>query len=314
MLIVGFKQIGKTYLANKYKENVIELTYDNKLEDENQNIIKYLEDIKLNLSKYEIVLITYNSNVIKCLDALNIEYAMAYKYIDMNLLSKEDKEIYAIFVSKNCPKIIIQPDSYLENILENSYDFITVSGQKEEMQEETQLEPASKQPLTLKDLVTQDIEITENDIRGLKSIQNKLKAGMLIQAKANLNRILKLTTILDKLYDELLTRIDTDLQNADTASLMYTTDYISKALHENNQFIMTLMNNEKIQNFFVVDNSNIVNINNSSITDKDKREKIRKVVEIVLDNLDMFEQGQFAELKNPNIIDVSEDNNADSQT
>ena len=312
MLIVGFKQIGKTYLANKYKENVIELTYDNKSEDENQNIIKYLEDIKSNLSKYEIVLITYNSNVIKCLDALNIEYAMAYKYIDMNLLSKEDKEIYAIFVSKNCPKIIIQPDSYLENILENSYDFITVSEQKEVIQEETQLEPASKQPLTLKDLVTQDIEITENDIRGLKSIQNKLKAGMLIQAKANLNRILKLTTILDKLYDELLTRIDTDLQNADTASLMYTTDYISKALHENNQFIMTLMNNEKIQNFFVVDNSNIVNINNSSITDKDKREKIRKVVEIVLDNLDMFEQGQFAELKNPNIIDVSEDNNADS--
>ena len=51
---------------------------------------------------------------------------------------------------------------------------------------------------------------------------------------------------------------------------------------------------------------------NGSITDKDKREKIRKVVEIVLDNLDMFEQGQFAELKNPNIIDVSEDNNADS--
>ena len=209
MLIVGFKQIGKTYLANKYKENVIELTYDNKSEDENQNIIKYLEDIKSNLSKYEIVLITYNSNVIKCLDALNIEYAMAYKYIDMNLLSKEDKEIYAIFVSKNCPKIIIQPDSYLENILENSYDFITVSEQKEVIQEETQLEPASKQPLTLKDLVTQDIEITENDIRGLKSIQNKLKAGMLIQAKANLNRILKLTTILDKLYDELLTRIDT---------------------------------------------------------------------------------------------------------
>ena len=157
-----------------------------------------------------------------------------------------------------------------------------------------------------------DIEITEADVRDLKATQNKLKVGMLLQAKNSLNRILKLSNVLDKLYDELLNRIDNNLENTDTASLMYTTDYISKALHDTNQFIVNLISNEKIQNFFIIDNSNIVNINdNNSVQDLDKRERIRKAVSIVLNNLDAFEQGNYQDLKDPNaiIIDNKENNN-----
>ena len=50
------------------------------------------------------------------------------------------------------------------------------------------------------------------------------------RAKNSLNRVLKLSNTLDKLYDKLLERIDNGLDTTDTASLMYTTEYIAKAL------------------------------------------------------------------------------------
>ena len=156
--------------------------------------------------------------------------------------------------------------------------------------------------LTMQDLLKEDTIISETDVRNLKVVENKLKIGMILQAKTSLNRILKLSTVLDKLYDELIDRIDTDLSNTDTASLMYTADYISKALNDNNQFILNLINNDKIKNFFIIDNSNIINVSDNSI-DISKRDRIRRAVEIVLDNIDKFETGNLNNLKDPNIIE-----------
>ena len=121
---------------------------------------------------------------------------------------------------------------------------------------------------------------------------------------------MKLSNTLDRLYDSLLDRIDNGLATTDTASLMYTTEYIAKALNDTNQFIVSLINNEKIQNFFIIDNSTIINTNNSKLN-PDEREKIRKAVDIVMNNLDYFSNGQYDQLVNPNVIEVSgDDNNA----
>lgn len=314
MLLIGYKQIGKTYLAEKYKDKVVELNPDTFLQDKLNWPINYIEAIKSNLLQYVIVIIPYKIEIIKCLTALHIQYSLAYPKLDISTINEEDKNEYLFFYQASDEKFIIE-NSNLEKVLQPKFEWITIEEKKEVVEvkkpeEITDLveNNMSKDKLTLEHLVKEDPEITEADVRDLKSVQNKLKVGMLLQAKSSLSRVLKLSNVLDKLYDSLLDRIDEGLETTDTASLMYTTEYISKALHDTNQFIISLMSNDKIQNFFVIDNSSVVNINNDNMMDKDKRERIRKAVGIVMDNIDMFEQGNFENLKNPNVIDISEEN------
>ena len=68
---------------------------------------------------------------------------------------------------------------------------------------------------------------------------------------------------------------------------------------------MSLINNEKIQNFFVIDNSTVINNISDDRVSIDSRERVRKAAEIVLDNIDYFASGKFDSLKNPNAIDVT---------
>lgn len=307
MLIMGFGKIGKTEFANKYKDKVKELTFDNYKNVQDQNtVILFIQDIKKYLNEYEIVIIPFLNQLKVCLDALKIKYVMAYPSIDCQEDYLEYWDDFKYFYEADTEKLELSRGQNLEQALSKLYSWI-------DLEEPKQLVvPENKNKLTLEQLIDDDIEITEADVRDLKATQNKLKVGMLLQAKNSLNRILKLSNVLDKLYDELLNRIDNNLENTDTASLMYTTDYISKALHDTNQFIVNLISNEKIQNFFIIDNSNIVNINdNNSVQDLDKRERIRKAVSIVLNNLDAFEQGNYQNLKDPNaiIIDNKENNN-----
>ena len=304
MLIIGFKGIGKTTIASKYSDKIIEIDPSTFRQDSNWPI-NYIESIKGAILNYEIVIIPYIEEVILCLDALNIEYTLVYpdetnkeKYLpfwnEFDIFNKSDKS-----------KIILEKDESIEQALSQIYDWIIIEEDKNGLVEsKNNLAdiPKNKNKLSLDQLLNEDLEITEADVRDLKATQNKLKVGMLLQAKNSLNRVLKLSNVLDRLYDKLIDRIDNSLDTTDTASLMYTTEYIAKALNETNQFIVSLISNEKIQNFFIIDNSSVINVNDDRI-DINSREKIRKAVEIVMDNIDYFEQGQYENMKNPNLIE-----------
>ena len=86
--------------------------------------------------------------------------------------------------------------------------------------------------------------------------------------------------------------------------IMATTQYISTSLKNTNDLIMTLITNEKVQNLFVIDNPSI-NITSNNANDIDSRSRIRKAVEIILNNYDAIENGDFINIKNPNNIDVT---------
>lgn len=300
MLIIGFKNIGTKEFSTKYP-NKVTLLDPNQYKKENWPIT-YIEKIKQECSIKDIVIIPYINEIILCLDALNIEYIACYPDIKYKEDYKESINEFEFFEKLKCDKLILEKNEDIESALKDEFDWI----EKEELPIEVKSEiPENKNKLTMEQLLDEDLEITEANVRELKATQNKLKVGMLLQAKNSLNRILKLSNTLDKLYDELLDRIDNDIKNTDTASLMYTTEYISKALNDTNQFITNLISNDKIQNFFVIDNS-IININhNDDPKDIDKRERIRKAVEIVLNNLDSFENGDFRNLKDPNVIEVT---------
>ena len=304
MLIIGFRGIGKTTIASKYSDKIIEIDPSTFRQDSNWPV-NYIENIKGAILNYEIVIIPYIEEVILCLDALNIEYTLVYP-------DETNKEKYLpfwnefdIFNKSNKSKIILEKDENIEQALSQIYDWIVIKDDKDGLVEsKSDLEgiPENKNKLSLDQLLNEDLEITEADVRDLKATQNKLKVGMLLQAKNSLNRVLKLSNVLDRLYDKLIDRIDNSLDTTDTASLMYTTEYIAKALNETNQFIVSLISNEKIQNFFIIDNSSVINVNDDRI-DINSREKIRKAVEIVMDNIDYFEQGQYENMKNPNLIE-----------
>lgn len=320
MLLVCFRKVGKTYLANKYKDRVNDLDSDKYISSDNTEDgwpINYIEAIKQSEINFDLTLIPYMTDVVLCLDALNIEYTLVYPNTELERY-KEFWKFYSVFEASTKPKIILQNDNYLEQGLASIFDWIKLEESDDSKQliisEDDSIAVSSSNKLTLDKLVDDNVQITESDIREFKATQNKLKIGLILQAKTSLNRILKMSTMLDKLYDELLDRVDNSLKTTDTASLMYTTEYISKALNETNQFIMSLVNNEKIQNFFIVDNSSVVNIGNDRV-DISKRERIRKAVEVVVDNLDYFASGEFDKIQNPNIIDVSEEkDNADKTT
>lgn len=305
MLIIGFKGIGKTTIASKYSDKIIEIDPSTFRQDSNWPV-NYIENIKGAILNYEIVIIPYIEEVILCLDALNIEYTLVYP-------DETNKEKYLpfwnefdIFNKSNKSKIILEKDETIEQALSQIYDWIIIEEDKNDLvksKNDLVNIPENKNKLSLDQLLNEDLEITEADVRDLKATQNKLKVGMLLQAKNSLNRVLKLSNVLDRLYDKLIDRIDNSLDTTDTASLMYTTEYIAKALNETNQFIVSLISNEKIQNFFIIDNSSVINVNDDRI-DINSREKIRKAVEIVMDNIDYFEQGQYENMKNPNLIEA----------
>lgn len=302
MLLIGFSKINKAGFANKYKDKVVEIDYNQYQEDWPIQVLEY---IKQCISKFEVVVLAYKTDIILCLDTLNIDYTLIYP----ETCESEDIDEYNWFNNSNKDKIILDENETIEKALSEKYDWINI----EEVVQEPNIVPVNKNKLSLSELLDENMEITEADVRDLKATQNKLKVGMLLQAKNSLNRVLKLSDILDKLYDKLLDRIENSLDTTDTASLMYTTEYISKALSDTNQFIVSMINNEKIQNFFIIDNSSVINVNDDSVLNINSREKVRKAVEVVLDNIDYFEQGDFQKMKDPNIIEGS-DLNADKST
>ena len=119
--------------------------------------------------------------------------------------------------------------------------------------------------------------------------------------------VLKFTNVLDKMYDELINRIDSSITTTDTASLLTLANNISKTLSDTNNFIASLINDKEMSNFFIIDNSNVININDSGMS-MDQREKIRKAVNIVMSNIDNLEQGNIDNLIDPNNIIEGETN------
>lgn len=344
MLIIVFSNISGTSLSEKYGDKVIKLDIDRD-KMSNDMLIDYIETIRESLANYEIVIIPYIQEIVLCLDTLAINYTVVYPTeMDKNTIGSnvDEYQIFKTLAIKN-DSIVLKVNETLEHGLKDKFDWININNENQccqdkqiEVENKEKIEdnsentdnkndevddkevtvieqkdkpqPLSNKKVTLQELIEQDIDITESDVREMKSITNKFKVAMILQAKSRLHTVLKLCGVLDKLYDELVDRIDLSLKTTDTASLMYTADYISKALSETNQFIMSLITNEKIQNFFIIDNSNIINITDNKV-DIDKREKIRKAAEIVLDNAEYFTNGQYDKVIDPNsVFDVTDNN------
>lgn len=321
MLLVKYKNLDAVEFANKYNDKVKLLT-PNKTDNASNWLIKFIEEVKKANSDNSIIITDYMKELILGFRALKLKYSIAYpQHISKAEYDENKLEYDALKLqAQEVETFVIKDGETIEKVLADKFDWISI--EEENVEEDISVVVADskpiiqeRKPLTFKELVeNDDIEITDADIRDMKVLTNKFKITMLLQAKSRLKTVLKLCDVLDKLYDELVNRIDVSLSTTDTSSLMYTADYIAKALSDTNQFIMPLINNEKLQNFFIIDNSSVINISDSRV-DINKREKIRKAAEIVLDNIDYFAEGNYSNIVNPNntIIEMENNNNKNGE-
>lgn len=319
MLIVKYTKLDLTSFIEKYNDNVVMMVPDK--DNKSDWLIRFIEDVKVRQKNVDIVIVPYFKELMLSLKALKMSYKIVYPYNisqEEYNLNKEECDAFNEVVSDDIAYAIENIEQF-ELMLSEVFNWIVLDNKEveenKEIENNKQLEVSqldlndSKSTITLKELIEDDVDITEADVRELKSLSNKFKVAMMLQAKSRLNTVLKLCSTLDKLYAELVKRIDVSLDTTDTSSLMYTADYISKALSETNQFIMSLITSEKLQNFFIIENSNIVSISDDRV-DINKREKIRKAAEIVIDNIDYFTSGQYENIVNPNVDAVVEVENS----
>ena len=153
MIVSAFAGVGKTTLAQMYKEDVIDLESGNFkwLDNEgtenlkgNKKIlnpkypINYLEAIKKANSQYKVVLISQHDVIRKCLDAVKLDYIVVYPEIGLkeefieryrlrdnndnfiNLISsKWENWISDLNLIQNHKKIVINKGQYLSDFVED---------------------------------------------------------------------------------------------------------------------------------------------------------------------------------------------------
>ena len=292
MILIGFNSDLLTKIQQKYPDNILIVNKDDFLQDNKKMNypVNLLEYIKTNMNLYDVIYILYSEDIIAFLRAIKIEFNFIYF----------DTDTVSTAIMHSDENKFILNDKFSLNEFFSQFSWYSFESINDKPTENLTIKDAHHMK-TLKDLIDDDSDLTDLDVIDLKKLQNKLKMGVLLQAKSMLSRVLKLTDILDKLYDELLNRIEDNITTTDTASLMYTTEYISKALSDTNQFIVSLVNNEKIQNFFIIDNSTVINTGNDTY-DIDKRERIRKAAEIILNNYDNLVENNLDKVIDPNSV------------
>lgn len=292
MILVGFNIDLFKDIQSRYPEKVIIMQRSET--GDSDSIIKFLEELKSNNNIYDIVYIQYFEKIMEFLQAVKLDFNFIYNELETvsDVISHSDISKFILNDNFTIEKFLSHFDWYKALVVEdNSQTELTVNTSN----------LSGHRVKTLQDLIDDESNLTDLDVADVKELQNKLKMGVLLQAKSMLKRVLQLTNILDKLYDELLLRIDNNITTTDTASLMNTTEFISKALSDTNQFIVSLVNNDKIQNFFIIDNSTVINTGNDTY-DIDRRERIRKAAEIILNNYDSLAENRLDEVIDPNSV------------
>lgn len=348
MIIIKFRYLQIEDFVNKYKDKVTYIdTSIMENQTKKEWLIQNIELIKDLMPKYEIIFVDLHTELISAFDLLKFRYGVIYPNVEENTLEKEQVANYKAckILAQKTEALVIQKNQTIEETLQDRFEFIKEELEKEKNEEEKkqteenrkkieelkqkQIEDRNKEEnkkkdkeevkeiakvkepvriLSLQDVMKDDISISEADMRAVKLMTNKFKVAMLLQAKERFKMVIKFCDVLNKLYGELTERLDSNLENTTTRDLMYTADYLAKALNDSNQFIMSIINNEKMQEFFTINEEAVSEVSVNPV-DINKRERIRKAAEIIIDNVDYFSKDQYQNIINPNetIINVEKE-------
>lgn len=125
------------------------------------------------------------------------------------------------------------------------------------------------------------------DINGEKLV-DKTKMFLVAQARNSLNRIIKLTTFMEKLEDSFInavsTRLDSEPENIAMISMAMET--ISECLKDANETVTQVIKDERLQNI-IINTTNIITPDGqcATIIDADSRDEVRNVAESLINML-----------------------------
>ena len=136
----------------------------------------------------------------------------------------------------------------------------------------------------------QQLAINEDTQLDINSdlLLDKTKLFLVMQARNSLNRIIKLTTFLEKLEDKFITavstRLDTDPDNVTMIAMSMET--ISKLLQDANNTVSQIVKDEKLQQV-IINTTNIITPdgNSATVIDASSRDEVRNVAASLLAQL-----------------------------
>lgn len=161
--------------------------------------------------------------------------------------------------------------------------------------------------------------IANNDINNvtpdtIDNTKNQLRIFLIAQATRELQRVVKLTDMLDKMQDKFEDKVDEFIDNnEDNAEMMVSAlpqfmDTIMKCLNRSTDIITKVTGNDKLINALYVDNSNNITNNNisqyvSDIEDPKSRLKIREAVNKIIACVNSSDDGSIDEDMMSKVID-----------
>jgi hypothetical protein len=152
-------------------------------------------------------------------------------------------------------------------------------------------------------------QLADNDPDALVNINGeqlvaRTKLFVVAQARNNLNRIIKLTTFLEKLEDKFIdavsNRLDNEPESISMISLAMET--ISKCLADANETVSQVLKDERLQNI-VINTTNIITPDGSSasVIDADSRDAIRNLAGSLLSQLSQISEEQLESEETQNV-------------
>lgn len=174
----------------------------------------------------------------------------------------------------------------------------------------TQLELGETQLTSLymmKELAKNDTDISVDS----DSQVEKTKMFYVMYARHTLNRIIKLTTFLEKLEDKFITAVDDiiDKQPESISIISTAMETISELLKDCNAVVKDVLKDDRLNNV-VINNTQIINPNGTAATiiDADSRDEIRNLASSLLAQLEKIKDDETEVID----IEVDEEKKGDS--
>ena len=119
-------------------------------------------------------------------------------------------------------------------------------------------------------------------------LMDRTKLFLVAQARNSLNRIIKLTSFLEKLEDKFIKAVSERLDNEpdNVTMIALSMETVSKLLQDANNTVLGIVKDEKLQQI-VINTTNIITPDGSSATviDPDSRDSVRNVAASLLSQL-----------------------------
>lgn len=147
-------------------------------------------------------------------------------------------------------------------------------------------DPKMSSKMMMEQLASNDVDLRV-DING-DVLLDRTKLFLIAQARNSLNRIIKLTTFLEKLEDKFINavseRLDSEPDNVTMIALSMET--ISKLLQDANNTAMQVIKDDRL-NQIVINTTNIITPdgNSATVVDADSRDTIRNAAASLLSQL-----------------------------